>query len=243
MPQKLRLYVVHGSHPCAAVMKALDLKGLEYSVIEWPPPLQVPMQRMIFGGRTVPGLQIDGEKIQGSRTIMRRLDELVPEPRLYPTDPAERARVLDAERWGDEIFQPVGRELVWAAMVHSPDAMVSYSERSKIRLPAPVVRTVAPIIARLASAINSTNDNVARRDLEALPDQLDKIDAWIQDGTIGDTSHPNAADLQLTSTIRLLLTLADVRPLMEGRPCATLATILFPHADGEMPAGSLRAGS
>jgi glutathione S-transferase len=242
MPPKLRLklYVVHGSHPCAAVMKALELKGLEYSVVEWPPPLQVPMQRMIFGGRTVPGLQIDGEKVQGSRAIMRRLDELVAEPRLYPTDPAQRARVVDAERWGDEIFQPIGRELIWAAMVHSPDAMVSYSERSKIRLPAPVVRAAAPIIARLESAVSSTNDDVARRDLQALPDQLDKIDAWIEDGTIGDTSHPNAADLQLTSTIRLMMTLADVRPMIEGRPCATLATILLPHADGEMPAGSLR---
>jgi glutathione S-transferase len=240
MPPKLRLYIVHGSHPCAAVMKALDLKGLEYSVIEWPPPLQVPMQRLIFGGRTVPGLQLSGEKIQGSRAIMRRLDELVPEPRLYPTDPSQRAHVVDAERWGDEIFQPIGRELIWAAMVHSPDAMVSYSEHSKIRLPAPAVRTVAPFIARLASRINSTNDDVARRDLQALPDQLDRIDAWIEDGTIGDTNHPNAADLQLTSTIRLMLTLADVRPLIEGRTCATIAKTLFPNADGEMPAGSLR---
>ena len=41
---RLRLYVVHGSHPCAAVEKALSLKGLRYSVIEWPPPMQVPMQ-------------------------------------------------------------------------------------------------------------------------------------------------------------------------------------------------------
>jgi glutathione S-transferase len=237
---QLKLYVVHGSHPCAAVMKALELKGLEYTVVEWPPPLQVPMQLMIFGGRTVPGLKIDGDKVQGSRAIMRRLDELAPEPRLYPTDPEQRTKVTEAEQWGDEHFQPIGRELIWAAMVHSPAAMVGYSARSKLRLPPPVVRASAPLIARAASRINRTGDNVARDDLKALPAQLDKIDAWIEDGTIGDAAHPNAADLQIASTIRLMLTLADVRPLIEGRPSETLARALFPTADGEMPVGSLR---
>jgi glutathione S-transferase len=63
----------------------------------------------------------------------------------------------------------------------------------------------------------------------------------IADGTIGDPEHPNAADLQLASTIRLLLTLADARPLIDGRPCAELAMRLFPKIDGELPAGSLPA--
>ena len=113
---RLKLYVVHGSHPCAAVEKALALKGLEYGVVEWPPPLQALMQKAIFGARTVPGLRIDGEKVSGSRAIMRRLDQLVPEPPLWPADPDRRRAVEDAERWGDEVFQPVARELIWAAM-------------------------------------------------------------------------------------------------------------------------------
>jgi glutathione S-transferase len=118
---------------------------------------------------------------------------------------------------------------------------VSYSEHSKLRLPAPIVRLNAPLIARLGRRLNKTSDEVARNDLGALPAQLDKIDAWIADGTIGDRDHPNAADLQIASTVRLMLTLADVRPLIDGRPCADLARELFPDADGEMPAGSLAA--
>jgi glutathione S-transferase len=237
---RLKLYVVHGSHPCAAVEKALALKGLDYGVIEWPPPLQAPMQKLIFGKRTVPGLRVGGEKVQGSRAIMRRLDELVPEPRLYPADEAARARVTEAERWGDEVFQPVARELVWAGMVNNPGAMVSYGEHSRLPLPAPIIRLSAPMIARIASRINNTDDDVARADLEALPAQLDKVDGWIADGTIGNTERPNAADLQLLSTVRLMQTIADARPLIETRPCAPLARALFPDADGEMPAGSLR---
>ncbi len=241
---RLRLYVVHGSHPCAAVEKALSLKGLRYSVTEWPPPMQVPFQKLLFGGRTVPGLSIrngSSERIQGSRTIMHRLDELVPEPRLYPEDPAARAAVEEAERWGDEVFQPVARELVWAGMIKDPAAMVSYSEHSRLRLPPPAVRISAPVVAHMAARLNRTDAEVARADLGALPGQLDRIDGWVADGTIGDAERPNAADLQLCSTVRLMLTVADARALIEGRPCAELARRLFPQADGEIPAGTLES--
>ena len=100
----LKLYVVHGSHPCAAVQKALSMKGLDYSVVEWPPPLACPAARAdLFGARTVPGLKIDGEKVQGSRAIMQRLDELVPEPplcsrRTRPAAPPSRRPTAGATR-------------------------------------------------------------------------------------------------------------------------------------------------
>jgi len=238
---RLKLYVVHGSHPCAAVEKALSLKGLSYSVVEWPPPLQVPMQRILFDRRTVPALRIDDEKVQGSTQIMWRLDELVPDPRLFPGDPTELARVQEAERWGNEVLQPVARELIWAGMRSHPSAMVSYSEHSRIPLPATAIRAVAPAIARMGARINRTDAAVARRDLQALPKQLDQVDAWIAEGRIGDAEHPNAADLQIAATVRLLLTLADARPLIESRPIESLARTLFPLADGEMPAGALPA--
>jgi glutathione S-transferase len=236
---RLRLYVVHGSHPCAAVEKALSMKGLSYEVTEWPTPLHAPIQRALFGARTVPGLKLDGEKVSGSRAIMRRLDALAPDPPLFPADAEKRAKVEEAERWGDEAFQPVARELIWAGFTHQPGAMVSFGEHSRLPLPASAIRLSAPLIARLGAHLNRTGDEVVRADLEALPAQLDRIDGWIADSTIGDPDHPNAADLQLASTVRLLLTLGDVRPLIEGRPCADLATALFPDADGELPAGSL----
>jgi glutathione S-transferase len=238
---RLHLYVVHGSHPCAAVEKAMTMKGLSYRVTEWPPPLHPPIQKVIFGARTVPGLKIDGEKVSGSRAIMRRLDQLAPDPPLFPQDPDARARVQEAERWGDEVFQPVGRELIWVGLMRRPDALVSYSEHSRLPVPAPAIRLSAPLVARVAARLNRTNGDVARADLQTLPAQLDRIDGWIADGTIGDAARPNAADLQLASTIRLLLTLADAQALIEGRPCAELARRLFPDADGELPAGALQA--
>jgi glutathione S-transferase len=240
---RLTLFVVHGSHPCAAVEKALTLKSLAYRKIEWPPPLHAPMQRVLFGARTVPGLMLSdngsSERISGSRAIIRRLEQLAPEPSLFPADPERRQAVEDAERWGDEVFQPIARTLIWTGMSHTPAALVSYAEGSKIPLPDAAIRFSAPAIARVQRGLNDAGDDQARRDLRALPGYLDKADALIADGTIGDADHPNVADLQIASTIRLLMTVADVRPLIEGRPCGELALRLFPVQPGEIPAGSL----
>lgn len=232
---RLTLYVVHGSHPCAAVEKALALKGLGYRVVEWPPPLHVPLQRMIFGARTVPALRVGRERVSGSRAIMRRLEELSPEPPLFPRDRRSRARVEAAERWGDMVFQPIGRELIWAGFREQPAAMVSYGEHSRLRLPPPAIRLLAPVIARLGARLNRTDMSVARERLESLPARVDRIDAWIAEGTIGDLDHPNAADLQIASTVRLLMTIADARRVMGERPCTSLAMQLFPKVDGELP--------
>ena len=62
-----KLYVVAASHPCFAVKRAMELKGIPYKRVEWPPTFHVPMQRLRFGQGTVPGLRIDGEKVIGSR--------------------------------------------------------------------------------------------------------------------------------------------------------------------------------
>src|SRR4051794_41862816 len=97
----IALYIVHGSRPCAAVQRALELKGLPVRVIELPPPLHAPIQRLRFGARTVPAMRLeDGEKVSGSMAILRRLEELAPDPPLFPPDGGARALVERAEGGG-----------------------------------------------------------------------------------------------------------------------------------------------
>ena len=235
---RARLFVVHGSHPCAAVEAALRIKDIEYSTVEWPPPMHAPLQRVLFGRRTVPGIKIDGEKVVGSGAIMHRLDELVPEPALFPADPEARARVEEAERWGDEVLQPMARRLLWPAMKARPDAAPTYTKGAKIALPAAAVKLSMPAIARVELKMNSATPQTLPDDLRALPGHLDRVDAWIADGTLGG-EEPNAADLQIASSLRLMLTLADLRPLIDPRPAGELARRLFPHLAGDMPAGAL----
>jgi glutathione S-transferase len=106
-------------------------------------------------------------------------------------------------------------------------------------VPIALLRPSLPLTARMMARKNRASDEAAQADLAALPGQLDRIDAWISEGLLGG-EQPNAADLQIGSTIRLLLTIGDVSPLITGRPAAEL-TRYFPPQRGEVPAGVLPA--
>src|SRR4051794_29089764 len=136
----IKLYVLPGSHPCDAVEAALKLKGLAYRRVDLLPIVPALAGPLIYGGGTVPGMRIGSERLVGSRPILRRLDGLAPEPPLLPA-PGDRARerVLDAERWGDEVLQPVPRRVIDAAFLREPGAIESYAGDAKIPIPRPLL--------------------------------------------------------------------------------------------------------
>jgi glutathione S-transferase len=233
----IRLYVVHGSHPCAAVQRALEIKSLQYTLVELPPPLHVPLQRAKFGGRTVPAVVLEtGEKLSGSRAIMRRLEAIAPTPALYPDGP-DRHDVLRAEEWGDQVFQPLGRRLLWAAFASAPAAMNGYQDGARRPLPVPALRLAAPVVIRIERRLNDASDAEVRADLRALDRHLDRIDGWVRDGVLGG-DQPNAADLQIGATTRLLLTIGDVAARIATRPAERQARALWPDWAGSVPAGA-----
>jgi glutathione S-transferase len=236
----VKLYVLPGSHPCAAVEAAMRLKGIEFERVDLLPMTQMLIGPLRYGGPTVPGMRIDGERLVGSRTIMRRLDELAPEPPLLPPVGDEHyAPVLEAERWGDEVLQSVPRTLIDVAFLRRPQAMLSYAADAKLPIPSALMKPATPVTAKLMAFKNKARDAAARADIAALPGQLDRVDRWIAEGLIGG-EQPNAADLQIGSTIRLLMSIGDVRPLIENRPAAGL-TKWFPPLVGEIEAGVLPA--
>jgi glutathione S-transferase len=235
-----KLYVLPGSHPCATVEAALALKGMDYERVYLLPLSQLVIGPIRYGGNTVPGMRLDDERLVGSRRILRRLDELAPDPPLLPPpESPSYAKVLEAERWGDEVLQSVPRRILDVGFLRSPHAMETYAGDAKLPLPMGVMRPAVPLTARLMAVRNKAREETARADIAALPSQLDRIDGWIAEGLIGG-EQPNAADLQIGGSIRLLLTIADIAPLIEGRPAASL-TRYFPPAVGEIPAGVLPA--
>jgi glutathione S-transferase len=234
------LYAQTGSHPCAAVEAALALKAIDHRRVDLLPLSQVLLGPLLYRGQTVPGLRVGGDRIVGSRAIMRRLDEIAPEPPLLPAPGSpEYARVLEAERWGDEVFQSVPRRLIDAAFVRRPAVMESYAGDAKLALPRPLLRPALPATAKLMAWRNGARDEAARADIAGLPRQLDRVDAWIAEGILGG-ERPNAADLQIGSTVRLLLTIGDVAGLIRGRPAEGL-TRYFPPMHGEVAPGVLPA--
>jgi glutathione S-transferase len=221
------------------VAAALELKGLSYKRIDMIPGLHRVQGRLAYGGRTAPGLKLDGERITGSRAILRRLEELAPEPALFPSDPDRRGQLEEIERWGDEVLQPLARRLAWAVLRRRPGAMEGYTTGANLPVPVSLSRPTYPLVARFSARANGAADTAAQADLAALPGHLERIDGWVGQGLLGGQA-PSAADLQVGSSLRLLVSLGDVRPLVEGHRCAALIGY-FPPVPGQVVAGVLPA--
>ena len=97
------------------------------------------------------------------------------------------------------------------------------------------------MIVRAEIALNKASDGAVRADLRNLPRHLDRIDRWIADGVLAADPTPNAADLQIATTSRLLMTIGDVAPFFAGRPAERHARELFGHQAGSTPRGVLPA--
>jgi glutathione S-transferase len=234
-----RLYMIHGSHPCATVEKAFELKGLPFKRVEVVASTQPLVMKLLFGGRTVPGVKFaDGAKVQGSRAILRALEDRVPDPKLYDGPPGASA-ILAAEQWGDEVFQSIPRRLLWAAFAQHREAMYDFQEGQRMpKLPRPVVVAASHLVLPIEARLNDVSDAGVRQDLARLPLLLDQVDQHIADGVL-DGEHPNAADLQIAPTIRLLYAMEDLRPLIAGRPAEAFAFRWFDRPVATIPAGAL----
>ncbi|MFN8114079.1 MAG: glutathione S-transferase family protein [Solirubrobacterales bacterium] len=234
---KARLFTIPASHPGWTVRLMLERKGIPYSRIDLVAVISKPILRAAgFPGVTVPALRIDGRKVQGSRAIGQELERLVPDPPLFPADADARAKVEEAEAWGDEVLQDVARRLVWNLLSKDSGAIESYLKGAKLGLPVPVAAKTAPPIAKLSARFNKADDAHAIADLAALPGLLDRIDGYIADGVIGGT-EPNAADFQIAPSVALLMTMDDLRPHIESRPAGELARRVVPDFPGHTPPG------
>lgn len=237
------LFIIHGSHPCVAVERALQLKRQPYRLVEYPPVIHAIAMRRRFGHGTVPVLQLgNGEVIAGSRPILHRLDQLIPSPPLLPADPAQRERVLAAEQWGDEVLQPAVRRLFWMGIKAAPRAIDGYAAGSKLPLPRPLRTLVTPSVCRVSRWRNRADETTLQADAAALPDWIDTVDELIAEGVVGG-AQANVADLQIGASLRMLGSFADVWPLLAGRPAWELARRTIPTypGEGELPPGALPA--
>jgi glutathione S-transferase len=232
-----RIYVMPISNAAAAGAAMVRHKRIPHRVVNLMPGLHPLLVRAAgFERHTVPALEMDGHKVQGSRQIARFLDELAPDPPLFPRDPAARARVEEAERWGEQVLQPVPRRLFRYLMLTENSARI-WMGTEVLRLPAApaLAPFFMPAIRRLA-AISHADEGRVRADVDRLPGLLEQVDGLIAGGTIGGGA-PNAADFQILSSVRVLLEFEDLRHLVAGRPCEQLARRLFPRWAGPIPGG------
>jgi glutathione S-transferase len=230
-----KLYVIPGSHPAMAARRMLELKGIRYRRIDLMPVISRGLLLALrFPSNTVPSLEIAGRKLTGSREIAHELDAMQPAPPLYPSEPEQRVVVEEADRWGEEVLQPAIRRILWNALKRNRAPLASYAEGARLGVPIGLaVKTAAPIVAA-ANRMNQASDDAVRRDLASLPGWLKRIDDWIAEGVLG-SDPPSAADLQIGASLRLAMTLDDLRPVIASRPAGDLAVRAIPDFPGKAP--------
>ena len=229
------LYGIPASHPVYATMLMLERKGVEYRRVDLPQWFHRPLLRILrFPATTVPALVLDGRRLQTTKAIARALDDVRPDPPLVPADPDERVRVEAVESWCDGDFQQMGRRLVYWALVRHGNAIDSYLEGSRLILPRFMVKPLAPVVVRILARDHKSRDEAVRADLATIPGLLDRIDGWIAEGVLGG-AEPNVADYQVATSLALLASHDDLRPLIAARPAGRLMERIAPDYPGRMP--------
>jgi glutathione S-transferase len=227
-----KLYVILGSHACKSGMLMLQHKRIPFRVVTLPTGMQRMMPAFGFPQDTVPALEIAGRSAQTNAAMARLLDEIQPDPPLFPTDEGHRREVEEAERWGDEEFQMAARRIALAGTLHGPDALTGRGADGPL----------GPLLWRsdrarwigtrmLCKFIFDVNPHTERELLDDLPRQLDRIDGWIDAGVLGG-ERLNAADYMIASSLTLILYRHDMQPLVEPRPAGWLARRLLPQPTG-----------
>ena len=146
----------------------------------------------------------------------------------------------EAERWGDEELQDLGRRLPWGALHFRPEAMGTFGGRRaaarprRDRLRDPLRALVVEVPRHHAPCGWPRTSRGCRRSSTTSTRSPPT-------GIVGG-EQPTAADLQIGATLRVLLTIGDLRPLIEGRPAEQLARRWFADYPGDVPAGAFPAG-
>ena len=122
----------------------------------------------------------------------------------------------------------------WGAMHFRPEALGTFGGAGLLD---PAGTDFAIRAARSSWKYHGITAARLAEDLAGLPAKLDHVDALLADGLLGG-EQANAADLQIGATLRVLLTVGDLGPLLADRPCADLARRWFPEYAGAIPAGA-----
>ncbi|QEC49369.1 hypothetical protein FSW04_18530 [Baekduia soli] len=146
--------------------------------------------------------------------------------------------MAEAARWGDDELQDLGRRLPWGALHFRPEALGTFAGGPPLD---PAGTDHAIRFARASWRYHGITAQRLAADLAGLPARLDHVDALVAGGVLGG-ERPNAADLQIGSTLSVLLAVEDLHGLLTGRPAEQVARRWFADRPGRVPAGAFPAG-
>jgi glutathione S-transferase len=183
--QKPTLWQIDISHYAEKVRWALEYKGVDHVRRSLLPGQHIPVALALTRGKqpTVPVLTVEGRGIGDSTAIIAALEARYPDPVLYPSDAAERARALDLEEWFDENLGPHTRLLPFYEMIQEPEI---FAEVASKQVPGPlgkmkpVVGAYGRVYTSLRWGANKADD--ADRAREGIVAAMDKLEAELEQG-------------------------------------------------------------
>ena len=131
----IRVWLIPFSTNVERVSLALGLKGISAEAIEVDPENRSEVVRL-SGQELVPVADFDGEIVADSPAILRRIEELHPDPPLWPPEPSRRAELDVFIDWFNRVWKV------------APNAIAAALERNA-RAPSPIDAYAAELASSL----------------------------------------------------------------------------------------------
>jgi len=165
----LRLWSWNMSPFAGKARIVLAEKGVEYQLLEIHPVRRPARLRELNPTGRVPVLEVDGVAIRESTAICEWLEEVYPEPALWPGDPALRGAARGMLRFVDDeltvnFFLPMRKEAFGLDPTDPPDLVSQLRERLVKRWP-----TVEKLLGQTAGPWFMGGPEPTLVDLAAMP--------------------------------------------------------------------------
>ncbi len=223
----VELFRFTGSNACLTVERMLDHAGVEWRAHEVRPIFHVlTLRRNGFEKRTVPAAFIDGDRVQGSRAICRRVAEELPDSGLLPADPELRERILAAEAKGEQL-QNVVRRIFYVLAQRDRGVVMPIVDGSFASWPGWSRKAFSRVLVPLASSGHAAKSSRIDGYLERAAGLLDDFDALVDEGVLG-TDTPTIADFQIGPNLAALALDPEAAAILRARSCWRIAEVASP---------------
>ena len=207
MSAVLRLITIGFSHFCEKARWALDRTALEYSEDDHVPLFHWRASFGAGGTRTVPVLVTPGRVLKDSNEILRFADEqLAPERRLFPEEPAMRAEVEALVADFDRGIGPSLRRWLYFHILPERAVALELLTCTGTRWERALTRGMFPVMRAMMRRGMKVDAAGAERSRQRVEATLDALDARLADGRrflVGDRF--TAADLSFAALAGLLV--------------------------------------
>lgn len=155
----------------------LDFKGVRHQRHDYLPGPHMPWIRRLSGQQQTPVLVWDGTVIVGSAVILDALEARIPEPALFPSDPAQRREVDAVRRHFDQAVGPAVRTAVFSVMISHGAYVCELFAGRKPPMTRLAYRATFPLARGLIARGNGVTDpDNVQRAFEICESALDEVD-------------------------------------------------------------------